>query len=250
MILLLGLAVGVPGAMAADGSFADSLAQAGAAARKGDLPAAIKIYAATRRGQERNSTNLCVLAHRYCDLTYLTNSPSAQKSLLADALACARQAVTDAPTNATAHASLAVCYAKSCAFANIKTELADSRLFKIEAEKAIALDPKEDTAYYLLGRWNYEIAKVGLLSRAYVRVVYGGLPHASYQEAVRDFKKAIALAPNRILHHAGLAMAYQALGEQKLEVQQLKKCLALKPIGAEDIAAQKDAARELRMENR
>jgi tetratricopeptide (TPR) repeat protein len=188
---------------------------------------------------------LCVLARRYCDITYLTNDISFRKELLAHALVCSQKAVQDDPDNATAHASLAVCYAKSCKYADIKTELLDSRLFKMEAEKTIALDPKQDIAYYLLGRWDYGIASAGVLSRAYVKVVYGGLPHATYADAIVNFEKACALAPNRILNHAGLAMAYEAVGRKKLEIAELEKCCALKPIGPEDVDAVRDAKAKL-----
>jgi len=140
---------------------------------------------------------------------------------------------------------VAVCYAKSCAFADIKTQLSYSRLFKLEAEKTIALDPRQDIAYYLLGRWHYAVANVGLLSRAFVKVVYGGLPKASNEDAVRNFQKAIELAPDRIMHHAGLAMVYEATGQRALEIAELEKCRRMKPGGLEDEEAQRDAAKKL-----
>jgi tetratricopeptide (TPR) repeat protein len=186
-----------------------------------------------------------VLSHRYCDLSRLTNSTVVQKDIVSRALACAEMAVKDDPTNATAHASMAVCYAKGCNCADIKTEFLYSRRFKEEAEKTIALDPTQDVAYYLLGRWNYALANVGFFSRAYVKIVYGGLPPASMLDAVNNFKKACALAPKRILNHAGLAMAYEDLGETKLEIAELQKCCALKPTGPEDVDAQVDAQKKL-----
>jgi len=230
---------------AADLSFTNALAQADVAEKRGDISDALKLYNDAQQAGANNAVDLCVLARRYCDLTYLTNSTAAQKDWVADALACSQQAVNADPQNAVAHASLAVCYAKSCLFADVKTELADSRLFKLEAEKAIALDPKQDVAYYLLGRWNYGIASAGFFSRAYVKVVYGGLPKASYQDAVINFKKAVELAPDRILNHAGLALAYEATGEKKLEIAELEKCCALKPLGPEDIEARRDAQNKL-----
>jgi tetratricopeptide (TPR) repeat protein len=226
-------------------SFTNSLAQANLAEKQGDLQGALKIYDTLQTMETTNAPNMCVLARCYCDLTYMTNSTAAQKDLVAQALACAQQAVEDDPSNSTAHASVAVCYAKSCSYADIKTELDYSRLFKQEAEAAIALDPKQDVAYYLLGRWNYALASVGFLSRAYVKVVYGGLPQASYADAVSNFQKACELAPGRILNHAGLAMAFDALGEKKLEIAELQKCCALKPLRPEDVDAQKDAEKKL-----
>jgi tetratricopeptide (TPR) repeat protein len=232
-------------ARAEDASFTNSLARADVAQKNGDIQEALKIYNADERAQGSNATNLCVLSRRYCDLTYSTDSTTVQKDLVAHALTCAQHAVENNPKNATAHASLAVCYAKSSNYTDTKTKLAYSKIFKSEAEKAIALDPRQDVAYYLLGRWNYGMASVGILSRAYVKMVYGGLPQASLQEAVHNFKKACELAPNHILNHAGLAMAYEAIGEKKLEIAELQKCCALKPLSPEDKEAFQDAQKKL-----
>lgn len=226
-------------------SFSNSLARADAAISRQDLPGALTIYEAAQQAEMSNAAALCILSHRYCDLTTLTNSAAVQKDVVARALACAQQAVADDPSNSTAHASVAVCYAKSCNYADIKTELAYTRLFKQEADAAIALDPKQDVAYYLLGRWNYALANVGFFSRTYVKLVYGGLPPASLDVAVGNFQKACELAPNRILNHQGLAMAYEATGDTKLQIMELKKCCALKPLGPEDVEAQADARKKL-----
>jgi tetratricopeptide (TPR) repeat protein len=233
-------------AMASDAAFTNSLNAAVLAEKRGDVPRAAAIYDAVRSRQTNDPATLCLLARRYCDLACLARSTALQTDLVARALGCAQLAETLKPNDATAHASAAVCYAKSCAFSDIKTQLAYSRLFKQEAEKAIALDPKQDVAWYLLGRWNYGIANVGFFSRAYVRMVYGGLPKASFQSAVAYFQKACKLAPNRIIYHAGLAMAYDALGQKKLELAELKTCCALKPSDLEDADARKQAALELK----
>ena len=246
----LGLALGcllffAGNILAEDYSFTNSLAQAALAQKRGDMPTAIKLFTEAEQRESTNAASLCLLARRYCDLTYATNSPAMHKELVGRALACALQAVKVDSNNATAHACVAVCYAKSCADADIKTRLAYSRLFKLEAEKTVALDPTQDVAYYLLGRWHYGVANMGLVSWAFVKVVYGGMPKASNAEAIANFKKAIALAPDRIMHHAGLALVYDATGETKLEIAELEKCRALKPTGPEDEDAQRDAEKKL-----
>lgn len=235
------------GAFGGEALLTNSLAQADAAKKRGDFDEALKIYDAAQQTQTNNAAGLCTLSRCYCDLTYMTNSADVQKDLVTRALSCAKQAVSDDPSNATAHASLAVCYAKSCNFADIKTELTYSRLFKEEAEKAIALDPKQDVAYYLLGRWNYGIANAGFVARTYVKVIYGGLPQASLADAITNFQEACTIAPDRILNHAGLAMAYDATGDKKSEIAELQKCCALKPLGPEDQDAVHDAKKKLDM---
>jgi len=60
-----------------------------------------------------------------------------------------------------------------------------------------------------------------------------------------NFKKAVALAPNRVINHAGLAMAYEAIGQQKLAVAEWQKCCAMTPISPEDREARQDAEQKL-----
>jgi tetratricopeptide (TPR) repeat protein len=246
LCLLLGcLMLAAHSSRAGDYSFSNSFVQAAVAETNKDVTAALKIYSAAERAESTNSADLCVLARKFCDLMYLTKSADVQKDLAEQALACSLQAVKVDSNNATAHACVAVCYAKKSLFADIKTKLNYSRQIKLESEKTIALDPKQDIGYYLLGRWNYGVANIGLVSRAFVRVVYGGLPEASNAEAIANFKKAIKLAPDRILNHAGLAMVYETTGDEKLEIAELKKCRELKGISLEDEDAQRDAVQKL-----
>jgi len=79
---------------------------------------------------------------------------------------------------------------------------------------------------------------------AWHELIYGGLPRASLPDAIANFQKAIALAPNRILHHAGLALACEAAGDGQRAIAELKKCRALKPAGPEDLDAQREAAKK------
>jgi tetratricopeptide (TPR) repeat protein len=245
-IMLSGCAVlCAPTVRAGNIAFTNSLAQAAQAEAKGDLAAALNLYQTAEQDASNNAVHLCALSHCYSELTYLTNAPAAQKTFMQLALNCALRAIEANPSNATAHASAAVCYAKICMLYDIKTELVDSRNFKIEAEKAIALDPKQDIAYYLLGRWNYGMANLGILSRTYVRVIYGIQPPASNEAAIQNFKQAVELAPDRLIYYTGLALAYEAAGQRKLEIEALKKCCEMKPVRREDQAAQNEARTKL-----
>lgn len=230
-------------ASAAD--FTHTLAQADAAVKAGDTRHALDIYARAQTDAAGHSALLCLLCRRYCDLMHQTQFMAAQKDLLARALACARDAVKADPTNAVAHASLAVCYAKDCQFASIKNSLTDSRLFKDEALEAIRLDPRQDASWYLLGRWNYAIANVGFFSRTYVKLVYGSLPPASNADAIKDFQKAIAINPNHSLYYDALGNVDKTIGDKQAAVAAWQKCLTLPPLDPDDTQARQDARKAL-----
>jgi tetratricopeptide (TPR) repeat protein len=231
--------------LAENASFTNLLAQGERAEKNGDVPRAAQFYARAEQLEPDNVPNLCVLTEKYCDLMYLAGPAASQENLLSQAMACARRAVEIDPKNSTAHASLAVCYAKACTFAGVKGKVTYSRMLENEAETAIRLNPREDVAYYLLGRWNYGVANIGLLSRTYVKLVYGGFPHASNEEAIKDFKKAIALAPGHAIYYTGLANVYEITEQRALTAATLKKCVELKPLDRDDQDAQQDALKKL-----
>jgi tetratricopeptide (TPR) repeat protein len=231
--------------LAENSSFTNLLTEGERLGQNGDVSGALRFYSQAEHLGYSNAADLCVLTQRYCDLMYTADLADAKKDLLAHAFACASQAVKDDPHSSTAHACMAVCYAKECSFANIKARVAFSRLFKDEADKAIALNPREDVAYYLLGQWNYAVANIGFLARTYVKVVYGGLPSASNEEAIHDFQKAIAIAPGHNLYYAGLASVYQTMGQKNLARAALRKCAVLSPLDRDDRDARQDAIKEL-----
>jgi tetratricopeptide (TPR) repeat protein len=230
---------------AANGSFTNLLIQGAILEKRGDVPAALKIYAQAGTLSVSNSAYLCVLTKCFCDLMYATTSPEIQKTLAAQALACAQQAVKADANSATAHLCLAVGYAKNFLYADDRTKVNYSRGIKTEAEKAIALDPKQDVAYYMLGRWQHGVANMNFFYKSLVKIIYGGLPAASDDEAIANFKKAIALNPGRIIHHVELGNVYAATGQKKLAIVEWQKCRTLKPVDRDDADAQQTAAKSL-----
>ena len=225
-------------------SFTNLISQGAAAQARGDVTNAFQFF---QRAQSAttNCADLCLLTKRYCDLMHDTPAEDLQKSLAQTALACARNAVKADSSNATARLTLAVCYVKNFPYANNRTKVEWSKGIKSECETAIALDPKQDVGYYLLGRWHVGVADMNFFYKGLVKIIYGGLPRASHAEAIQNFKQAIALAPGRIIHRLELAKVYAETGEKKLAIAELETCAALKPTDRDDGAAQKEAAKLL-----
>ncbi len=150
-----------------------------------------------------------------------------------------------APENPKAHLALAVAYGRLTDIEDNRTKVAYSRLVKEEADKTLALDPREDFAYHVLGRWNYAVATLNPMLKLIAKFVYGGMPDASLEEAVRDYKKAIELAPQRVIHHHELARAYAALGRMDDARKEWQTELTLKPEDNEGVNDQKEAREQL-----
>jgi tetratricopeptide (TPR) repeat protein len=90
-----------------------------------------------------------------------------------------------------------------------------SKVVKSEAEKALELNPKNDTASLILARWNFDMATLNPLLKGIAQALYGQLPQASKEKAIEYFRRAIAAAPQRIIHHAAYAEALEAMGRTK-----------------------------------
>jgi tetratricopeptide (TPR) repeat protein len=226
-------------------SFTNSIVQGDVAEKRGDVAGAMKAYTAAD-SQALSCGDLCVVTRRYCDLMHDASSPAVQRDLAEKALASGLRAEKADQKSALAHLSVAVCYAKNFPYADNETKVKWSRAMKTECEQGIALDPKQDVGYYLLGRWYFGAANMNFFAKGVVKLIYGGLPQASNEDAIKNFKQAIALAPDRIIHHSELARVYEATGDKKLAIAELEKCARLKPVDRDDQDAKEDAAGRLK----
>jgi tetratricopeptide (TPR) repeat protein len=189
---------------------------------------ALALFEEAEKIEPNNPGILLRISHTYFDLIDETKPPEdvqdAERSL-----EYAKRALVLDPNNAKAHLGVAVGYGKLTDFVGSKTKVEYSKVIKDETEKSIAIDPADDFAWYLLGRWNFEVANIGGMLKFLANVVYGGLPAASNEEAVRCYKKAAEIAPQRLMHHSALARAYSALGKAELAVKEWRTVLSLKP---------------------
>jgi tetratricopeptide (TPR) repeat protein len=244
---LLGICFGLitVKSFATDLCFNNLLQQGEQAGQRGAVDEALKFYSTAEPLASTNCADLCQLTKGFCDLMHVAISPEVQKKLAGRALSVALRAESANPTNATARLCVAVCYAKNFPYVDTETKIKWSRAIKSECETAIALDPKQDVGYYLLGRWHFGVANMNIFLKGLLKIVYGGLPAASNAEAISNFKKAIDLAPNRIIHHFELARVYETIGKEKLARVELEKCRDLKPVDLDDADAQNAAEKNL-----
>jgi tetratricopeptide (TPR) repeat protein len=232
-------------ARAEDLSLTKLLAQGDTLNGKHESRAALQVYLQAEKLFPTNAEVQMKLAEAYMNLMHGAKSKAEEKTLAAQALVCGEKAAADDARSARAHVCVAVGYAKNFPYLDNQTKINYSRLIKVEAEKAIALDPKFDLPYHMLGRWNCEVANMNLFLTGLVEIVYGGLPKASNDKAIENFKKAIELAPARIIHHLQLARVYHIVGEKKLMTAELKACAGFAPVDLDDGDAQRIAAKVL-----
>lgn len=194
---------------------------------KNQNEAALKIYLQADAAQPNDAEILRRIAKQYSQQMVSESTSAANRELGRNALAYAKRAVAADPNNASARLSLAICYGKVAFLESPRTRIEYSRLIKQEADAAIRLDASQDYAWHVLGRWNYELANFNAALRLIAQAIYGKFPDASNERAAECFEKAIAINPNRVIHHIELGRTYAALGRKEEARAALKKGLSL-----------------------
>jgi tetratricopeptide (TPR) repeat protein len=131
-------------------------------------------------------------------------------SLYARAEAFARRAVDSDSTGADGHFALAVAVGRASLSKSREERVRRAAEVRSEALKAIALAPRHDGAYHVLGRWNAEVMRLSGVGRFVARNLPGGavFGQASWKNAITYMERAVRLDPTRIYHHLDLAEIY------------------------------------------
>jgi tetratricopeptide (TPR) repeat protein len=142
------------------------------------------------------------------------------------------------------HFRLAVAMGRLALFRGGKEKINLAKKVKAEGDTAVALNPNADLAWHLIGRWHQDLANLNWALRAVAKIIFGGIPPGSNDEAVAAFQKAISIDPNHVEHHLELARTYKLMGKKELMKAPLEKALSL-PNVEEDDPVFKAEAREM-----
>ncbi len=188
---------------------------------------ALGVYLQADAAQPNDAEILRRIAKQYSQQMTGESATPQNRELGRKALDYAKRAKAADANNGAARLALAIVYGKVAFLEPARTKIAYSRLIQQEAEAAIALDPSQDYAWHVLGRWNYELANFNAALRFLAQAVYGKFPDASNERAAECFRKAIAIQPARVVHHVELGRTYAALGRKEEARAELKKGLSL-----------------------
>lgn len=195
---------------------------------------ALKYYLPAEKLDPDNARLLVRIAREYRHL--MSDAPKqAEKVRLGEiAVEYSKRAAALAPKDPEAHLALAISYGKLLPLQGSKEQVNNSRLIKNSADKVIALEPGNDLAWHVLGRYYLVLADVGAVRRALAQVVYGTLPPAKHEDAVRCFSKAIELKPNRLMHYVELGRTYAQMGQDAEARKFITKGLAMQETEKDD----------------
>lgn len=174
----------------------------------------------------------------------LAESESQRMEFFRQAEKYARSAIATDSDNSENYKWLAIALGAQSKYSATRDQIHQSREIKENIDKSLELNPDDDISYLVLSRWNYKISELGFFSRAIVKIVYGGLPEASLDEAERLLWKAIKLH-DRLIYRYNLAKVYHRMNRHKDAIEQLHLALSLPVTFPEEVAEQSNAKRKL-----
>ncbi|HZC36238.1 MAG TPA: hypothetical protein VE242_11520 [Chthoniobacterales bacterium] len=210
------------------------------------LSQALEVLKAAEQSDPENPEILYRISNVNSELVETASDERQKKAYAQTALKYAKRAVERGPNLSETHLSLAIASGKITDFVDNRTKMEYARVIQREAEKAVQLNPKNDLAYLVLAKWNFEMSDLNPILRGIAQVLYGQVPAASQEKAIEYFRKAISIAPNRIAHHFGYAQALDRMGKKEEARAEYQKVLQLTATDNEDRANQKVAAKALK----
>ncbi|NLI16414.1 MAG: hypothetical protein GX409_09035 [candidate division Zixibacteria bacterium] len=137
---------------------------------------------------------------------------------------------------AEGHFQLARAQGRVALFKGVFKSASLAKQVKKEADKTLALDPKHDGAYHLLGRWNREVARKPKLVRSPM-----GLGEADKKIGLECFRKAIEINPEYINHHLEYGISLLDMDKKEEALVEFETCLKLPASRPLDLKYQNEA---------
>lgn len=212
----------------------DLIAKGDALDQRFQATKALQFYLPAEKLQPTNVHVLVCIARQYRYLLADADTREEKLRLGGIALNYAQKAAALAPENAEAQLSVAISYGKMLPFMDTKSQIQASPHIKRYAEKAIQLDPRNDLAWHVLGRWHRTLSDVNMLKRSMASLIYGQLPKTTTEKAVSCFEKALEINPRRLMHYVELGRAYAQMGKTEDARRFIEKGLSMPSVEKDD----------------
>jgi tetratricopeptide (TPR) repeat protein len=165
-------------------------------------------------------------------------------SLYSQAERYAHRGVASDPAGADGHFALAASVGRVSLTRGQRERIRSAAVIRREALRTLALNPRHDGAYHILGRWNAEIMRISGLSRFFAKNFLGAgvFNQASWARAIYNMEKAVELDPGRIYHRLELAEIYAERKRQADAETQLRMVDSLPAREVMDTVYKREAA--------
>src|SRR5258708_21357 len=154
---------------------------------------ALEDYLPAEKLEPKNAQLMVRIARQYRHLMSDSSDKNEKLRLGRISLEYAQRAVILAPNDSEAQLQPAISYGKMLPFMGSKEQVDASPRIKQSVDRALQLNPKNDTAWHILGRWNRVLADINPLKRMLAGVLYGNLPVTTNEAAEHALLMAISV---------------------------------------------------------
>lgn len=187
-------------------------------------------------------------AREAVDLGEFERREATRTALYDKAVGYARRAVTGDPSDAEAHFHLSRALGRTALARSPRERVKLAVDVRATSLEALRLQPRHAGAMHVLGVWHAEIMRLNGMARAFAKAFLGGkvFDTASWSEATRYLEQAVAIEPQRLVHHLDLARIHRDAG-RRVEARAAYQAALRAPFLDANDAQYRDAAeRELR----
>jgi tetratricopeptide (TPR) repeat protein len=188
---------------------------------------ALENYLPANKLEPDNVGLLVRIARQYRHLMPDTSSNKEKLRLGYISLEFADRAATLGPNNSEAQLSPAISLGKMLPFMGSRDQIKASPRIKAAVDRTLQLDPSNDNAWHILGRWNRVLANINVVKRVLAKALYGDLPVTTNEAAEKCLLKAIEINPNRLMHYIELGRIYAQMGRKEEARKFILKGLAM-----------------------
>lgn len=188
---------------------------------------ALEFYLPAYKLDPENPDLLVRIARQYRHLMADVSSREEKIKLGKMALDFSKQAAAAGPKSSSAQVDIAITYGKMLPLLGSKEKLEASKAIKASADRALALDSHNDTAWYLLGRWHVGMTELTGVRRTAAQMMYGEIPTSTYEAAIQCFEKGKQCAPTRPMHTVELGITFVKMGKLDEGKAQLQRGLSM-----------------------
>ena len=209
---------------------------------------ALSHYLAAIGTDSSNAEALWKAARSQIDLAEAERDEARRNGLSKSGEALARRSIRVNPQSADAHFTLARALGRRALSLGVRDRVKYATEVRAEALEALRLDPNHPGALHVMGVWNAEVMRLNGVSRFLAKNLLGGrvFGEASWDRAVSYMERAVAVDPDRIVHHLDLGKIYADVGDKAKAEAQLDLAIRGRRIDYNDPAFQREAQAALR----
>jgi len=196
--------------------------------------AALEKYIEVQRLQPLNQTALYKCAELLGKIGARDKSTTIRDKKYSNALAFSTMLLKNYPNSDLAHESMSIVLGRLALTKSGKEKVDYVKEIKQHAEQAVNLNPHNFKAWHVLGRWHYEVSNLNFIETTAIRLLFGGMPDASYNLAVKAFEKAAEINTKFCLNFLELAKSYHKLDQNKKAISILKQLINLPNTNEDD----------------